>query len=92
MSNYRPVSLLSCVSKVLEKQIYNFIVDFVSPSIFYFQFSFLHGRSTLQQLLVFLLEIFDNVDAKLQTDAVYLDLCKAFDSVPHDKCWSSSTP
>ena len=85
VSNYRPVSLLSCVSQVLEKQIYNCIVDIVSPSISCFQFGFLRGRSTLQQLLVFLSEIFHNVDAKLQTDAVYLDLHKAFDSVPHDK-------
>ena len=81
----RPVSLLSCVSKVLKKLIYNCIIDFVSPSISCFQFGFFRGRSTLQQLLVFLSEIFHNVNAKLQTDVVYLDLHKAFESVPHDK-------
>ena len=47
--NYRPISQLPVVSKVL---IYNGIVDFVTFSIKVHQFGFLCGRSTLQQLLV----------------------------------------
>ena len=85
VSNYRPISLLSCVSKVLERLIYNNIIDYVSPFISIYQFGFSRGRSTLQQLLIFLSDIFHNIDDKLQTDAIYLDLRKAFDSVPHDK-------
>ena len=85
VSNYRPIALLSCVSKVLERLIYDNIIDYVSPFISSCQFGFVHGRATLQQLLIFLLDIFHNIDDKLQTDAIYLDLCKAFDSVPHDK-------
>ena len=50
--NYRPISLLSVVSKVLEKLVYNSIVDFVSDSMSVSQFGFLRGRSTLQQMLV----------------------------------------
>ena len=85
VSNYRPVSLLSCTSKVLEWLVYDKIVPFVAPSISCSQFGFMQGRSTLQQLLIFLSEIFKNIDGGLQTDAIYLDLRKAFDSVPHDK-------
>ena len=50
--NYRPISLLSVVSKVLEKLVYNNIVDFLTNSISVSQFGFLRGRSSLQQLLV----------------------------------------
>ena len=35
VSNYRPISLLSCVSKVLERLIYDNIIDHVSPFIFW---------------------------------------------------------
>ena len=45
--NYRPISLLSVVSKVLEKLVFNNIVDFVNDSISVSQFGFLRGRSTL---------------------------------------------
>ena len=84
-SNYRPVSLLFSTSKVLERLVYDKIVHFVAPSITCCQFGFMKGRSTLQQLLIFLSDIFKNIDDKLQTDTIYLDLRKAFDSVPHDK-------
>ena len=85
ISNYRPVSLLCSVSKVLERLIYDKVIDQLSSSFSSAQFGFLRGRSTLQQLLVFLHTIHDNMNNKLQTDVVYLDLRKAFDTVPHDK-------
>ena len=62
VSNYRPISLLSTVSKVLECLVYNKVIDFLSCSLSTSQFGFLRGRSTLQQLLIFLSSIFDNVD------------------------------
>ena len=80
--NYRPISLLCIVSKVLEKIVYNNIVDFVTKSISANQFGFLRGRSTLQQLLLSFSIIFSS---KSQTDVVYLDFRKAFDSVAHNE-------
>ena len=65
--------------------IYDNIIDHVSPFISTSQVGFSRGRSTLQQLLIFLSDIFHNIDVKSQTDAIYLDLRKAFDSVPHNK-------
>ena len=85
VTNYRPVSLLSSTSKVMEKLVYDKLIQFISPFLSNSQFGFLKGRSTLHQLLIFLSDIFSNIDNKLQTDAIYLDLRKAFDSVPHDK-------
>ena len=64
--NYRPISLLSVVSKVLEKLVYNSIVDFVSDSMSVSQFGFLRGRSTLQQMLVFFNSLLNSAS---QTDS-----------------------
>ena len=47
------------------------------------QFGTLKGRSTLQQLLVFLNFVHNNHNK--QIDGIYLDIKKAFDSIPHDK-------
>ena len=82
LRNYRPISLLPIVSKVLEKLVYNGIVDFVSDSVSVSQFGFLRGRSTLQQLLVFFNIL---LSSSSQTDVIYLDFRKAFDSVAHNE-------
>ena len=80
--NYRPISLLSVVSKVLEKLVYNNIVDFLTNSISVSQFGFLRGCSSLQQLLVFFNIVLSSAS---QTDVIYLDFRKAFDSVAHNE-------
>ena len=92
VKNYRPISLLCCLSKVLEQIIYKKVIGFISPLISPLQFGFLRGRSTLHQLLIFFQSVFHHLDNKLQVDAIYLDISKAFDSVPHNellyKLWS----
>ena len=80
--NYRPISLLSVVSKVLERLVYNGMVDFITNSISTYQYGLLRGRSTLQQLLVFFNKI---LTCTSQTDAVYIDFRKTFDSVAHNE-------
>ena len=83
VKNYRPISLLCTVSKVLERLVYNKIIDFIHPSLSNFQFGFLRGRSSLQQLLLFVKSILMDNHKKCQSDVIYLDLRKAFDSVSH---------
>ena len=82
VKNYLPISLLCNTSKVLEKIIYDKIIEFVSKYISSAQLGALKGRSTIQQLLVFLHQV---VNSTMQTDVMYLDIQKAFDSIPHCK-------
>ena len=83
VSNYRPISLLCTMSKVLETIVYDKVITFLYGSISVNQFSFLTGHSCLQQLLFFLHDVYSNYDTKVQTDVLYLDFRKAFDTVSH---------
>ena len=92
VNNYRPISLLCVISKVLERLIFKHLLDFASSSLSSTQFGFRQKHSTLQQMLVFLNNVYDTIKNNSQTDVVYLDFRKAFDSVAHNellfKLWS----
>ena len=85
--NYRPVSLTSVVCKVFESFIrdalYNHLVN--NKLLSTEQFGFCKGRSCLTQLLATIYDWFLNLDNNIPVDAVYLDLRKAFDTVPHQR-------
>ena len=51
VTNYRPISLLPLVSKVLERCIYNKLIVHMSNQLHHQQFGFLKGKSTTSQLL-----------------------------------------
>ena len=94
VTSYRPISLLSCISKVLEKLIFDKTSDFlVSNIVSSSQFGFVRKRSTLQQLLTFMSSVIHAFDNKTQVDVNYLDIKKAFDSVSHSellaRLWSA---
>ena len=80
VKNYRPISLLSNISKVLERLVFNKIISHVNTSISPLQFGFTEESSTLQQMLLFIDSI---VNHPSQTDVIYLDISKAFDTVSH---------
>ena len=80
ITNYRPISLLSNISKILERIVYDKIISYVSNYISPLQFGALQGRSSLQQLLILLDHI---ISSNAQTDIIYLDIRKAFDSILH---------
>ena len=82
VTNYRPISLLCIMSKVLERLIYDKIINAVATSITPHQYGFQRGASTLQQLLVYFHQL---VTSKDKIDAIYIDFRKAFDSVPHNE-------
>ena len=82
--NYRPISLLPIVSKVLEHCIFNCLYDHVNNLITPLQHGFLRNRSCVIQLLSVLHTIGRNLDKNIQTDVIYLDYAKAFDTVDHN--------
>ena len=82
--NYRPISLLCCVSKVLERIVFDKVFAHLSRHLSNKQFGFLNGSSTVQQLLIFYDSVINAVTSKAQMDVLYFDIKKAFDSVSHD--------
>ena len=87
VKNYRPISLLCCVSKVLELIIFNHISEFIVSNISVCQFGFVRHRSSVQQLLLSINSILDYLDGTIKShvDMIFLDFRKAFDSVSHNE-------
>ena len=83
--NYRPTLLLSVLSKVMERCVFNGIKEHVYHLISKSQHGFVQGRSCVTQLL----EVFDiigsHLDCEGQIDTIYLDMSEAFDKVSHSK-------
>ena len=84
-SNYRPISILSIISKIMERCVYQTIFDHlcVCYPLSARQWGFLPGRSTTSALLAVTHDWLSNLDNGIEVCTVYLDLRKAFDSVPH---------
>ena len=84
-SNYRPVSLLPIVSKVLERHIFMIVMDHLKLNhpLSAFQWGFLEGRSTVTALLHLTDQWFQALESGHDVCAVFFDFRKAFDSVPH---------
>ncbi|CAB4017279.1 Hypothetical predicted protein, partial [Paramuricea clavata] len=83
-SNYRPISLLNTISKVLERRVFNHCSMHLEPQIYHLQHGFMKGRSTVTQLVEVYDDIVNSVASGKEVDVLYLDLAKAFDKVPHN--------
>ena len=83
--NYRPISLLSIVSKVLERIVLTNIKYHLTQSINKCQHGFLQGKSCVTNLLEVLDYIGEILDNGGQVDTIYLDMSKAFDRISHRK-------
>ena len=84
VENYRPISLLCVIAKVMERCIYNHLVDHIRKMISLAQHGFLRGKSCTGQRLSVLHRISKNLDSGKQTDILYFDIAKAFDTVDHN--------
>ena len=78
VENYRPISLLCIISKVLERCVLNHIHDRLEDLIADCQHGFRSGRSCVTNLLETLDYIGAILDRAGQVDCVYLDMSKAF--------------
>jgi hypothetical protein len=86
VSNYRPISLLSNIEKIIEKIMYSRLIDFLNKNNILFprQFGFRRGHSTSHALLSITERIFQALDRGQVACGVFIDLKKAFDTVDHD--------
>ena len=84
-SNYRPISLLSSLSKAMErcvhKHLYNYVIDddLITPLLSGFK----QGDSTSFQLIHTYHSFCEAVDSGKEVRAVFCDVSKAFDRVWH---------
>ena len=83
--NYRPISLLSVLSKVLEKHIHTLIFNHLKQHypLSDCQWGFRNGRSTVSALLSTIHHWLQLMESGMDVCTVFLDYRKAFDSVPH---------
>ena len=86
MSNYRPISILPVLSKVLEKLIYSRVMNHLQKYNYLTrsQYGFRTGCSTEGALQDMCLSLYDNFEHGHYCLGAFLDLSKAFDSLDRD--------
>ena len=84
-SNYRPVSVLPVISKVLEKVIHTRTYKFLNQAgiLYSSQYGFREGHSTSHAITELISNVLNAYEKKEFTLAVFLDLSKAFDTIDH---------
>ena len=84
--NYRPISLLPVISKILEKIVANQLMDFLESNklLANSQHGFRSHLSTETALMKVTEKLYSNIDEKKISLLLLLDLSKAFDSVSHE--------
>ena len=85
-NNYRPISLLLTLSKLLEKIMYKRTYSFLESSgqIYKSQYGFRTAHSCENAICELVSEIIKGKQDGMYTLAVFLDLSKPFDSLEHD--------
>ena len=85
-ANYRPISILSAISKIFEKLVFEQLSRYLTTNkiLTDYQSGFRKGFSTCFSLLRTTNEWLVNMDKGLINGVVFLDLKKAFDTVDHD--------
>ena len=84
--NYRPISLLPQISKILEKLIYNRLEHFINKHklISNNQYGYQRNKNTIDAITEFYTNILNNKENNKKTNTIFLDLSKAFDMLDHN--------
>ena len=85
-TNYRPISLLSYIDKILEKAVYSRVYSYLTKTKFFCnnQFGFRAKHSTEHAILSLMDRIYKHLNSKEYVILLSLDLTKAFDVIRHD--------
>ena len=81
--NYRPVSILSNLSKIYEKLMYNQLYENFDNILFPSQCGFRKGHSAQHCLLVMIKKLKEAIDRGFEFGSLLADLSKAFDCINH---------
>ena len=86
VNNFRPISILPVLSKILEKIVFNQLLSFLEDNNYLSncQHGFRPKLSTETALTIITDAIYTNIDNKKISLLTLCDLSKAFDSVSHD--------
>ena len=84
-NNYRPISVLPCFSKLLEKIMYNRLYKYLSDNKYLYekQFGFQATHSAEHAVIQLISQILQAFKEKDHTIRIFIDLSKAFDTVNH---------
>ena len=86
LNNYRPISILPALSKILERHVYKSFYDYLQTNklLISSQSGFRQYHSCHTALLKLTDQLLHNIDLGLYNGLMFLDLCKAFDLVDHE--------
>ncbi|CAF4908207.1 unnamed protein product [Pieris macdunnoughi] len=83
--NYRPISVLPVMSKILERVVYTRLLDHLNNINFLYehQYGFRSKSNTLSATINLITKIKTNTDQRKIVLVVFIDIMKAFDTVCH---------
>ena len=86
LNNYRPITLLPSLSKILEKLIARKLLSFLTQNeiLDTNQYGFRPKRSTTDAITHLIADITNAIEQNKYTLATFLDFSKAFDTIKHD--------
>ena len=86
MKNYRPISILPVVSKIIENVMHTQLTDYFTMNKLFTsqQYGYRENRSTELAALELMDRNLDNMNRNLTPVNVYIDLSKAFDCLDHN--------
>jgi hypothetical protein len=86
MQNYRPISILLALYKILKKLIYNRLLSFLKKQnvLTNVQHGFMENKSSETASHLFRESVQEALDRHLQVVGIFLDLSKVYDIINHN--------